>query len=259
MILELAQHGCIPRLQAAQYMIQMKEEPHDQNCAAMAGAGWQYVTLLRVAPRLPVPRPKRGALTLRSSIGEFIMHFRQLALAGLASALCSQASADMLNISTTGYHSGNTPQIACSIVSTGQPTYQGYRVLFVFAEKYSNGVDPLVLATSLSRSYEAYNFDWQDTVYVNDVATDPFDAADLYSSYLRLPNAPLDAGLVFFALPGEAVCAYSWEETNSGAMVGVSVSITDVTKNVLASSGTEMERKFAEGLRRHQEAVGQTR
>lgn len=187
------------------------------------------------------------------------MHFRQLALAGVVTAFCSQASADMLNISTTGYHSANIPQIACSIVSTGQPNYQGYRVLIVFAEKNDNGSDPLVLATALSRTYEVYNFDWQDTSYVNDVAIDPFDTVGVYSTYLRLPKAVFDAGLVFYALPGEAVCAYSWEEGGSGAMVGVSVSITDVTKNVLASSGTEAERKFAEGLKRHREATGQAK
>lgn len=182
------------------------------------------------------------------------MHFRHLALAGVATVLCSQASADMLNISTTGYHSANTPQIACSIVSTGQPTYEGYRVLIVFAEKYDNGSDPLVLATSLSRTYEVHNFDWQDTSYVNDVAIDPFDTVGVYSTYLRLPKAVFDAALVYYALPGEAVCAYSWEEGSGGAMVGVSVSITDVTKNVLASNGTELERRFAEGLEHHREA-----
>lgn len=161
----------------------------------------------------------------------------------------SLAHADMLNISTNGFHSKDEPQIACSIVSASGPTYDGFRILYIFAESTKNGSNPALVATSLDYEWELVNLDWRSTTYFNGEPLDALDVELLYGTYLRTPYNNNDAAVIFFAAPGETLCAYSFEDTDQNGFYGVNTSITDVTPRVLASLATEEGRKFAESLR----------
>lgn len=161
--------------------------------------------------------------------------------------------ADMINISTNGFHGKNDPQIACSIVSTSGQTYNGYRILFIFAESSRNGFDPMLVAQSLDYQYEMINLDWRGITYLNDEPLDP-EISELFGPVLRTPNSNLDAAVIFFAVPGETLCAYSYEETVQTGLYGVNTSITDVTPRVISVLSSDETRKFVENLRERFEA-----
>ena len=59
--------------------------------------------------------------------------------------------------------------------------------------------------------------------------------ASLYSSYLRTPKRATDAAVIYFADPGEPVCASTKEYANNSNLYQVQISITDVTSAVIAS------------------------
>lgn len=159
---------------------------------------------------------------------------KSLVLVALAAAAGS-ATADLKNISANGVHTGtNLEAGACTIVGTSGSLYRGRKILYVFAESTGNGRDPMLKVSSLKYNLVAQNDDWEEEYYLNGSAQAPVPAS-LYSSFLRLPRRATDAALVFFADPGEPVCAATKEYSNDSNLYQVQISITDVTDSVVAA------------------------
>lgn len=172
------------------------------------------------------------------------MKKRLLVAVGFAMAY-GVAHADLMNISTSGVHSASLTSAACGIVGRDGVTYRGTKILYVFAESVGNGRDPELKLQSLKYNLAVTNDDWQDPYYVNGSARTPVPAS-LYSTYLRLPSRVTDAALIYFADPGEPICAFTNEVTSSGNLFQVNISITDVTAAVYASGVRSAESKSAE-------------
>lgn len=163
-----------------------------------------------------------------------------LALCVPVSLTSTTALAEVLNISTAGLQSNTIQQTACTIVSSKDtPNIKGYRALVVFAESREGGQNPKVRAESLSRNNRLTNTDWRGSIYKNGSTLKPVNAENFYSRVLRLPARETDAALTFFGKPGESVCAFSLEEGTDGNTYPVSLSITDVTENYLATYGPD--------------------
>lgn len=142
------------------------------------------------------------------------------------------AQADLLNISSGTMHSASNLQgIACTIVGATGPLFQGTKILYVFAESMGNGRDPVLKVSSLRYNRVLQNDDWQRSWYLNGAAQTPVPAS-LYSTYLRLPKRATDAAVIYFAEPGEAVCAFTNEYAEDSNLYQVQISITDVTSAV---------------------------
>jgi hypothetical protein len=153
---------------------------------------------------------------------------KRVFFAGLILA-ASAAHAELMNISATATHSASDLQgIACTIVGTTGPLYRGSKILFVFAESAGNGRDPKVRVSSMKYDLVVANEDWRKPWFLNGEAF-VHDAEILYSSFLRTPYKPTDAALIYFADPGEAVCAYTNEQTSDGGQYAVQIAFNDIT------------------------------
>ncbi len=145
------------------------------------------------------------------------------------------AHADLKNISAGGVHSAtNLEAIACTIAGYDGASYRGTKVLYIFAESMGTGRDPMLKVSSLKYNYVMQNDDWEEEYYVNGSARTPVPAS-LYSSFLRIPKRATDAAVIYFADPGEAVCAFTKEYANDGNLYQVQISITDVTAAITAA------------------------
>ncbi|WP_343735630.1 hypothetical protein [Acidovorax sp.] len=145
------------------------------------------------------------------------------------------AQADLRNISSGGVHSAtDLESVACTIVGTDGVLYRGTKILYVFAESIGNGRDPMLKVNSLKYNLVVQNDDWEESYYVNGSEKAPVPAS-LYSSYLRTPKRATDAAVIYFADPGEPVCASTKEYANNSNLYQVQISITDVTSAVIAS------------------------
>ena len=150
------------------------------------------------------------------------------------------AHADLLNISAGAMHSASNLQgNACTIVGTGGPLFEGTKVLYVFAESVGTGRDPMLKVSSLKYNLVLQNDDWQKPWYLNGAAQTPVPAT-LYSNLLRLPRKTTDAALIYFADPGEPVCAFTNEHTDDSNLYQVQISITDVTSFVASAKSAQM-------------------
>lgn len=143
------------------------------------------------------------------------------------------AHADLKNIATASLQSTTEEVAACTIIATGGLTYQGYKVLVVYAEGSSSLSDPKLTVRSLTRGDSYTNDNWQDTVFYQGQAISVgANLANLYRGTLgRTPaNNSAAAAVVLFS-PGEPVCAFSREVSNP-SLQRVAVSITDITNQV---------------------------
>lgn len=170
---------------------------------------------------------------------------KNLLFAAGVAMLCGVAHADLFNISTSGVHSASLTSAACGIVGRDGVTYRGTKILYVYAESTGNGKDPELKLRSLKYNLTVTNDDWQDPYYVNGVAKAPLPSS-LLSTYLRLPNRLTDSAIIYFADPGEPVCAFSNEVTSSTNLFQVAISISDVTAAVYASGVRSTDAKSAE-------------
>jgi len=153
---------------------------------------------------------------------------KRVLVAGLMLA-ASAAHAELMNISATATHSASDLQgIACTIVGTTGPLYRGTKILFVFAESAGTSRDTKVRVSSLKYNLVVTNEDWRKPWSINGESF-VHDSEILYSSFLRTPNKPTDAALIYFADPGEAVCAYSNEQTSDGGQYAVQIAFNDMT------------------------------
>lgn len=145
------------------------------------------------------------------------------------------AHADLQNISSGTVHSASDLQgVACTVVGTAGPFYRGRKILYVLAESVGNGRDTNLQLRSLKYDLVLQNDDWQKPWYVNGVAQDPVPLI-LYTEFLRTPNGTTDAGVIYFADPGEALCVFTNERTNDGNLYQVQISITDRTAAITAA------------------------
>lgn len=142
------------------------------------------------------------------------------------------AHADLKNISSSGVHSAtNLEAVACTIVGYGGPLYRGKKILYVFAESTGNGRDPMLKVSSLKYNRVVQNDDWEEEYHINGSVQPPVPAT-LYTSVLRAPRWATDAAVIYFADPGEAVCAFTKEYANDSNLYQVQISLTDVTATI---------------------------
>lgn len=153
---------------------------------------------------------------------------KRVLVAGLLLA-ASAAHAELMNISATATHSASGLQgIACTIVGTTGPLYRGSKILFVFAESAGNSRDTKIRVSSLKYDLVVTNEDWRKPWSMNGEAF-VHEAEILYSTFLRTPYKPTDAAIVYFADPGEAVCAFSNEQTSDSGQYPVQIAFNDMT------------------------------
>lgn len=139
------------------------------------------------------------------------------------------AHADLQNISAGAVHSASSLQgVACTVVGTDGPLYRGTKILYVLAESVGNGRDTNLQLRSLKYDLVLQNEDWQSPWYLNGAAQAPVPPV-LYTQFLRVPNRPTDAGVIYFADPGEALCVFTNERASDSNLYQVQISITDRT------------------------------
>lgn len=143
------------------------------------------------------------------------------------------AHADLLNISATSLQSTTEEAIACTIIATGGLTYQGYKVLVVYAEGGASDSNARLTVRSLTRGDTYTNDDWLGTIFYQGQSVGAgADLANLYAGTLgRTPSRTSDSAALVLFSPGEPVCAYSREVSNPN-LKRVSVSITDITNKI---------------------------
>lgn len=141
------------------------------------------------------------------------------------------AQAGLLNISTNNLQSRSLSASGCAIVDSTGPTYQGYKVLIVFAESREGNSDPVLMVQDLRGTNVWANDDWTDSQYLNGARLN-VSASDLAATFRnsvgRTPGLATDAGLLALFRPGEAICAFSREYV-SESLRSVTIAITDIT------------------------------
>ncbi|WOO30843.1 hypothetical protein [Diaphorobacter limosus] len=141
------------------------------------------------------------------------------------------AHADLLNISSTSLQSSTEEAIACTIIATGGPTYQGYKVLLAFAEGLTPDSNPTLRVRALNYNLVYENDNWQGPTYINGTPLDTpgSDLASLYTASVgRTPGRSNDSATLVLIPPGDAICAFS-KEVSSTSLKKVSVAFTDIT------------------------------
>ena len=139
--------------------------------------------------------------------------------------------AGLLNISTNNLQSRTASASGCTIIESGGTTFQGSKVLVVFAESNEENSDSTLLVQDLKGVNVWTNDDWLGSRYLNGslLGGSSSDVTTVYTSGVgRTPGRPTDAGILVSFLPGEAICAFSREKTTDN-LKSVSISITDVT------------------------------
>lgn len=139
------------------------------------------------------------------------------------------AHADLLNISAVAVHSASSLQgVACTVVGVSGPLYRGTKILYVLAESIGNGRDTTLKVSSLATNLVVQNEDWQKPWFLNGAEQAPVPAV-LYTDFLRAPNRPTDAALIYFAAPGEPLCVFTNERASDNELYQAQISITDRT------------------------------
>ncbi len=166
---------------------------------------------------------------------------------GLVASVCliNAAHADLLNISTNSLESSTEEAVACTIIGTTGATYQGYKVLVAFSEAMGSGANPTMRVQSLRSNIVYTNDDWQGMQYLNGQALGNGAAiAGMYTNGVgRTPNAATDSGILTMFSPGDAVCAYSKDVSNT-SLQKVSIALTDITEKVLATKNLTTAEAF---------------
>lgn len=162
--------------------------------------------------------------------------------AGLFSA---SASADLLNISTTTLQSATQEAIACTIIASGGPTYEGYKVIVGYSESNAEGSNSKIRVKSLRNNITFENDDWNGPQYLNgQVVGTGSDFSNMYTATLgRTPGRSTDSAIVLLFSPGDAICAYS-KEVASTSLSSVSISLTDVTASVVQTKNLSTSESF---------------
>lgn len=163
------------------------------------------------------------------------MFMRKYAMAMGALLAAGLAHADLLNISTAAVHSASTLQGgACTVVGTDGPLYRGTKILYVLAESAGNGRNPTLQVRSLAYNLVVANDDWQMPYSINGAVQDPVPTI-LYTQFLRAPNRPTDAAVIYFAKPGEPLCVFTNERAGDDNLYQAVISVTDRTAAITAA------------------------
>lgn len=166
---------------------------------------------------------------------------------GLIATACVtfSARADLMNISSTSLQSSTEEAIACGIITTNAPTYQGYKVLVGYSEGSTSDSNPTLRVRSLSSPNTYENDNWRGVNYLNGQSVNVgSDLVNLYSSTLgRTPGGTNDSAILMIFRPGEAVCAFSKEVSNS-SLKKVSVSLTDITAKIAGAKALSTQEIF---------------
>ena len=147
------------------------------------------------------------------------------------SLLTLSSYAGLLNISTNNLQSRTASASGCTIIETGGITFQGSKILIVFAESNEANSDSTLVVQDLKGVNVWTNDDWLGDRYLNGSPRggNSSDLTTVYSSSIgRTPGRPTDAAILVAFAPGEAICAFSKEKTTDN-LKSVSISITDVT------------------------------
>lgn len=170
---------------------------------------------------------------------------RAIVLTSILALSTVSAKAELMNISATAMYTGNQRALACTIVDTGTTLLSGGVLIFAFAEGNGAG-DPGIKVWSLYRNISASNESWGDgfTLQINGetahVSLREIDTrnGNPYATLLRSPYRQNDAAVVMLALPGEAICAESYDRSGA-APTTVSLAFTDL--NAIAFKSLEMK------------------
>lgn len=147
------------------------------------------------------------------------------------SLLTLSAQAGLLNISTNNLQSRTASASGCTIIEGGGATFQGSKILIVFAESNEENSDSTLVVQDLKGINVWTNDDWLGNRYLNGSLRGgtPAEITTVYNSGVgRTPGRPTDAGILVAFSPGEAICAFSKEKTTDN-LKSVSISITDIT------------------------------
>lgn len=157
------------------------------------------------------------------------------------SLIAFSSHAGLLNISTNNLQTRTASASGCAIVEGGGPTFQGAKVLVVFAESNEENSDSTLVVQDLQGLKVWSNDDWVGGRYLNGelLGGTSAEAMSVYKSTVgRTPGRSTDAGILVNFRPGEAICAFSKEKTTDN-LKRVSISITDVTPFVSKSDSGE--------------------
>ncbi|WP_406623286.1 hypothetical protein [Acidovorax sp. SDU_ACID1] len=158
---------------------------------------------------------------------------KYLCLITLYAGCSIAAHADLKNVSATTLQSNTTEAIACTIIATGGPTYQGYKVLVAFSETNGGG-NPTARVSNFNRTINYTNDNWTEhPMYLNGEAIGT--AEQLRPFYIngvgRTPQSATDSAMLVLFPPGEAACMYS-TEVSSGNLTRTSLAMTDITSSI---------------------------
>jgi hypothetical protein len=143
----------------------------------------------------------------------------------------STSQAGLLNISTNNLQTRTASASGCTIIENGGPTFQGQKILVVFAESKEENSDSTLVVQDLKGLNVWTNDDWLGNRYLNGSLRggDSTSIINVYTAGVgRTPGRPTDAGILVAFAPGEAICAFSKERTTDN-LKSVSISITDIT------------------------------
>jgi len=171
---------------------------------------------------------------------------RSIVLASILACSAMSSKAELMNISATAMYTGNQRAVACTIVDTGTIMISGMVMIIAFAEGNGSG-DPGIKAWSLYRNLSFSNENWGDgeDMQVNGKTThislwdfDPTNG-NPYKALLRSPMRATDAAVIISALPGEAICAESYDRSGASSPSTVSIAFTDL--NAIAFKSAQMK------------------
>ena len=151
--------------------------------------------------------------------------------------------AGLLNISTNNLQSRTIEASGCAILEKGGPTFQGSKILIVFAESNEANSDSTLVVRDLKGVNSWTNDDWLGNRYVNGnlLGGDAADATLVYRSGVgRTPVRPSDAAILVAFAPGSAICAFSKDKA-SDTLKSVSISIADITPGIIKSYPFEID------------------
>ena len=148
----------------------------------------------------------------------------------LASAAHSHAA--LTNISATVLQSQTEQATSCTIVSPVGTTWRGMKALMVFSEAAQSGSNPTLRATLLNNNDLMSNDNWTLGYTINGTAKDALPAT-VFHSLLRAPMGAQDAALLVSVPVGWALCVSSNEVSSGSTLMRASMSITDVTSQVV--------------------------
>ncbi|MGP1628542.1 MAG: hypothetical protein ACTS5V_01265 [Giesbergeria sp.] len=155
--------------------------------------------------------------------------------------LSINAHAGLHAIATTNMESKDDPAIACTLLDTDGPTYNGGKVLIVFSEANEGNSNPTILVQDLAGRNSWQNDDWTGARTLNGapLGGSASDLANVYRAGVgRSPGQSTDAAILVSFPPGTAVCMYS-REVSTNNLKRVSMAMTDITPVLLKSTGGE--------------------